>query len=129
MGEMKSLFPEEEIQMTEKLMKRCSTLLTIVEMQVKTTVRCTEKDLEHLEFHTTLVRMQKYTIILENSLGISFKVKYTLTYHRIQLLYPKAFILEILKLQKSKRVCMNIYSNLVTATKNRRGINIQQLSS
>lgn len=58
MGEMKSLFPKEEIQMNEKLMKRCSTLLTIGEMQVKTTVRCTEKDLEHLEFHTTLVRIK-----------------------------------------------------------------------
>jgi len=79
MGKMKSLFPKEEMQMTDKLMKRCSTLLIIREMQVKTTVRCAEKDLEHLQLHTTLVRMQKDTIILENNLAISFKVKCTLT--------------------------------------------------
>jgi len=50
-------FSKEDTQMSDKHMKRCSTLLTIREMQIKTTMR----------YHRTLVRIAIIKMSTDNA--------------------------------------------------------------
>jgi hypothetical protein len=52
----KHMFSKEEINMTRKYLRRCSSSLTLTEMQMKTS----------LQFHFTQVRTAKIKEIIDN---------------------------------------------------------------
>jgi hypothetical protein len=57
--ELNRVFSKEEVQMTSKYIKKCSTSLVIKEMQIKTTLR----------FHLTPIRMAISRVITTMNAG------------------------------------------------------------
>jgi hypothetical protein len=99
--ELNNELSKEEVQMTSKYTKKCSTSLVIREMQIKTTLRFhlfplrmpifmgdnNDKCLRNLNPYTLLVGMQISTITMESSMERPQRAKKVMPYDPVRLSY------------------------------------------